>query len=178
MRGLDDIAAMNAQSITITRVGREADSLIENLFGLYLHDMAEWFLFDIGADGRYHHDMARYRADGSSVYLARVGETPAGFALVGPAPGWFGRPLTRDLHEFFVLRRHRRTRLGETMARTVWDSERGRWLVRVFEGNRPAVPFWRTVVGRYTDHTHRETRREHNGRPWACFTFANDRARR
>jgi predicted acetyltransferase len=160
-------------TITITRVGPESNTVVTNLFEHYLYDMAEWFLFDTGPDGLYHYDMARHWARGDRVYLARVGEAPAGFAVVGPAPEWLEDPTARDVEEFFVVRRHRHAGVADLLARTIWDAERGRWRVRVFEGNVPAVPFWRRIVGEYTNRTYTEERRFNNGRHWVVFGFSN-----
>lgn len=161
-------------ALTVTRVGPEANAIIENLFEHYLHDMAEWFRFDTGPDGRYGYDMAKHWARGDRVYLARVGDALAGFALVGPTMPHIDDPLAYDVDEFFVIRRYRRAHVGERLARTIWDAERGQWLVRVFEGNKPAVPFWRDIVGRYTNQNYVETRTFHNAKWWAFFTFRND----
>jgi hypothetical protein len=42
--------------------------VLANLFELYLHDMAEWFGFDLGADGRYGYKLTSSKA----AYLIRV----------------------------------------------------------------------------------------------------------
>jgi predicted acetyltransferase len=160
-------------TITITRVGPEANTVVTNLFEHYLYDMAEWFLFDSGPDGLYHYDMAHHWARGDRVYLARVDNVLAGFAVVGPAPEWLDDPTARDVEEFFVMRRHRHAGVADLLARTIWDAERGRWRVRVFEGNVPAVPFWRRIVGAYSDNSHTEERRFNNGRNWVVFGFSN-----
>jgi predicted acetyltransferase len=164
---------VSAPRVTIARVGREADTILANLFDHYLHDMAEWFLFDADVDGRYRYDLERHWARGDRVYLARVDGRLAGFALVGPTQPFIDDPNAHDVCEFFVVRRYRRAHVGEALARFIWDAEPGRWLVRVFEGNKPAIPFWRDVVARYTDRHYVEERRFHNNKWWAFFTFAN-----
>jgi hypothetical protein len=50
---------------------------------------------------------------------------------------------------------------------------RGRWLVRVFQGNLPALPFWRGAIAEYSDHAFREDVRIIRDRPWSYFTFDN-----
>jgi predicted acetyltransferase len=164
---------MSQFDLSIARIGQEAAPILENLFEFYLHDMAEWFRFDVGADGRYGYDLSRHWERGDKIYLARVGGAPAGFALVGPAPEWLNDPTARDVEEFFVVRRHRHSGLADTLARTIWDAEPGRWRVRVFEGNVPAVPFWRRIVGEYTAGNFTEQRLPNNNRQWAVFGFDN-----
>ena len=159
--------------IAITRVGPESSTILTNLFEFYLHDMAEWFRFDTGADGSFTYDMARHWERGDRAYLARVDDALAGFALVGPAPEWLEDPTAHDVDVFFVIRRHRHSGVADQLARMIWDAEPGRWRVRVFEGNVPAVPFWRRIVGTYTHNTYTEERLFNNGRNWAVFAFSN-----
>ena len=138
-------------AIAIDHVGLEAQEILANLFEHYLHDMAEWFKFEIGADGRYAYDTSPHWARRESVYLARVSGALAGFALVGSAEQWTNNPNGHDVREFFVVRRHRRFGVGEVLARHIWSAHPGEWLVRVLEANLPAVPFWRRVTDSYTE---------------------------
>jgi len=154
------------------RVGTEAAPIVANLFEFYLHDMAEWFLFDTDEEGRYGYDITRHWQRGDRFYLARVDGAIAGFALVGSGAEWLGGE-SRDVNEFFVVRRYRKAGVGDALARAIWDAERSRWIVRVFEGNVPAVPFWRGAIARYTEGDYREERRVSNGRQWIYFTFSN-----
>jgi predicted acetyltransferase len=166
-----------APRLEVTRVGRDANTIVTNLFEFYMHDMAEWFRFDTDVDGKYHYDLDRHWDRGDRFYLARVDGALAGFAVVGPPLPFIEDPNARDINEFFVLRRYRRERIGEHLARAVWDAEPADWLVRVFEGNRPAVPFWRGAIARYTDDRYVEERRFHNEKWWAFFTFSNGPAK-
>ena len=157
--------------VKIVRVGAEAHGVIANLFELYMHDMAEWFQFDIGTDGRYGYDLNNYWQQGDRAYLAWAGDALAGFALVGAVPDWLDDQTGNDVAEFFVLRRHRHRGVADRLARTIWDEEPGRWCVRVFEGNVPAVPFWRRIVAAYADNDYTEARLFNNERAWVVFRF-------
>ncbi len=42
---------MPDSNLSISRIGPESQQVLGNLFEHYLHDMAEWFLFDTKADG-------------------------------------------------------------------------------------------------------------------------------
>jgi predicted acetyltransferase len=162
----------SAAHIDLERIGRESDPVLRNLFELYLHDMAEWFRFDTGADGRYGYDTeAAVWAPGYEVFLARSDGVLAGFAIVGAAPEWYEHPEVEDVHEFFVIRKFRHAGVGQHMATMLWDRTPGEWLVRVFEANQPAVPFWRSTIAAYTDGAYLEERRLRNDRPWRFFRF-------
>ncbi len=71
---------MPSQSLAISRIGPESDVLLRNLFEHYCHDMSEWFDVDTEADGSYSYDTAPFWVGEHEVYLARVGESIAGFA--------------------------------------------------------------------------------------------------
>src|SRR5882672_8214340 len=83
---------------------------------------------------------------GYDAYLAKVGDSVAGFALVGSADEYLSEVGAHDVHEFFVLRRFRRDGIGRQMAIHLWNKYRGEWLVRVLEANAPALAFWRAAI--------------------------------
>ena len=143
------------------------EAVLGNLFELYLHDMAEWFGFDLGADGRYGYDVTSDKA----AYLVRVDGALAGFALTHSAAPWLDEPDSMDVDEFFIVRRFRRHGLGAQVARWLWAQHPGRWLVRVYEPNVPAVPFWRGTIAAFTNQDFTEERRLIDGKPWRFFTF-------
>jgi predicted acetyltransferase len=160
--------------LAISRIGPEADALLRNLFEHYCHDMSEWFDFDTGADGSYSHDTASVWAGEHEAYLATIGGSIAGFALIGSASDWLGDIVARDVHEFFVMRRFRRRGVGRRMATLLWNGHPGEWLVRVFEANAPAVVFWRDAISGYSLGSYREEQRVVDGRPWRFFRFVSN----
>jgi len=95
-------------NLTISKIGPESDILLRNLFEHYCHDMSEWFEVDTGTDGRYSRDTSAVWANRCEVYLAKVGDSIAGFALIGSGAEWLGEIGAHDVHEFFVMRRFRR----------------------------------------------------------------------
>lgn len=165
---------MAATPVHFVRVDRSSDEVLANLFEHYLHDMAEWFHFDTGTNGAYAYPTGQVWDKGCNVFMAFCDRTPVGFALVDDAGSRVPGTSARDLKEFFVVRRHRRSGVGEAFAEHVWDQFPGPWLVRVYRGNLPALPFWRTVIDRYTGGRFHEL--EHigdDGRAWSYFTFGN-----
>lgn len=155
----------------IRRVDRSSDPILGNLLELYCHDMSEWFLNDTDESARYDYPMQRQWDAGVQVHLAYAGKMPIGFALVGSAAAFTGDKRALDLDEFFVVRRHRRSGVGLALARHVWDTYPGPWLVRVFQGNLPALPFWRAAITEYTGGAFEEEVRDVGERRWSYFTF-------
>jgi predicted acetyltransferase len=117
--------------------------------------------------------------DETDVYLAHVGEIPAGFALVGSAQRYIGDPKARDMVEFFVAAHFRRNGFGRTMAGYIWNQYPSDWLIRVYQGNTSAMRFWAGAVAQYSSGVYREDVRIISGNAWSYFTFApsNDRWR-
>ncbi len=165
---------MSPTNFTVERADASANALIMNLFEFYLHDMAEWFLFDVGDEGNFRYDMSKHWARGDEVYIARCAGKLAGFALVTLAKNVVPDSAGYDVEEFFVVRRYRHTGAGEVLAKAIWDIHPGQWLVRVYEGNLPAIPFWRKIISRYTNDRHIEERRIVNNKAWAYFHFKNN----
>lgn len=136
--------------IEIRQVDRSQDLVLRNLLNLYLHDLAKWFLFDSDDDGKYSYATAPLWEGGVDVHLAYHGRIPIGLGLVGSADAYTEEPYAKDLVEFFVVRRYRRAGLGRALATHIWDLYRGPWIVRVYQRNVPALPFWRTAISTYT----------------------------
>ncbi len=166
---------MSPSNLSISKIGPESDVVLRNLFEHYLHDMAEWFDVDTKPDGSYSYDTSGIWKNGYDAYLAKVGDLPAGFALVGSAAEWLGDIGTHDVHEFFVLRAFRRNGFGRRMAALVWEEHPGEWLVRVLELNAAAVHFWRTSIASYSHGLYEEDGCIVKGRPWRFFRFVSSR---
>jgi predicted acetyltransferase len=162
--------------LSISKLGPDSEVVLRNLFQHYMHDMSEWFQFDTQSDGSYTYDTSSIWKKGYDVYLAKANDSIAGFALIGSAAEWLGDTGAHDVHEFFVLRRFRRSGFGQSMAIFVWDERPGQWLVRVLQANAPAVLFWRTAISGYSRGLYEEEGRIVNGRPWRFFRFVSTAA--
>jgi predicted acetyltransferase len=162
---------MPPSDFTITKIGPESDLILRNLFEHYIHDMAEWFEIDTQPDGSYSYDTSSIWAKGYDAYLAKLGDSLAGFAIIGDADDWLSEGAC-DVHEFFVIRRYRRSGLGFKMATFLWNERPGEWLVRVLETN-PAVGFWRRIIATYSGGAFQEVAHTENGRAWRFFKFVS-----
>jgi predicted acetyltransferase len=167
---------MSPSNLSISKIGPESAVILRNLFEHYLHDMAEWFEIDTKPDGSYSYDTSQIWKNGYDAYLAKAGDSLTGFALVGSAAEWLGDIGAHDVHEFFVLRRFRRSGVGKRMATLLWNERPGQWLVRVLESNEPAVLFWRATISSHSRGSYEEESRIVNGRPWRFFRFVSNGA--
>ena len=166
---------MSASRLLISKIGPESDVLLRNLFEHYIHDMAEWFEIDTKADGSYSYGTSAVWENQSDVYLAKIDESIVGFAIIGSAAEWLGNNGVRDVHEFFIIRRFRRSGFGQRMATLLWNECPGEWLVRVLEINVPALLFWRAAISAHSRNLYEEERRIVNGRPWRFLRFVSMR---
>lgn len=133
--------------VVLERAGRAQCSVLENLFQLYMHDMSAWFSISMTETGRFRFDPASldaYWEDAAHhAFLIRADGELAGFLLVQPCAA---DPGCRDVEQFFVLRRFRRSGVGADAFRQCLQALPGRWQVRVLPENQPAYAFWQGVV--------------------------------
>jgi predicted acetyltransferase len=165
---------MSSSNLVISKIWPDSDVVLRNLFEHYMHDMAEWFEIDTKPDGSYSYDTSLVWANGYDAYLAKIGDSIAGFAITGSAVEWLGDTDAYDVHEFFVIRRFRRRGFGRRMATLLWNEHAGEWLVRVLDSNTPAVVFWRTAISGHTRGSYEEKIRMVKERPWRFFRFVSD----
>src|SRR5260370_25492241 len=103
--------------------------VLRRLMQLYLYDFAAIDGWNIGDDGRYGSAsrIARFWTDRTRTsFLVRLDGRLAGFVLIRDGAHFAGRG-TREISEFFVLRRYRRRRLGARAATRVFDMVPGTW---------------------------------------------------
>lgn len=108
--------------------------------------------FEVDEHGRFApYPLAAYwRDEGRHAFLLRADDTLVGFALVQTESRLSGARGTFDMAEFFVLRAHRRRRVGLDAATLLFDLFRGPWEVRQRAENVAARQFWRREIAAYT----------------------------
>lgn len=67
-------------------------------------------------------------------------------ALVYVALGLVRAGSPHRFGEFFIVRKHRRSGVGTTVARAIFLRFPGEWLVEEVPGNDDAVAFWRRAI--------------------------------
>jgi predicted acetyltransferase len=142
-----------SEEVTLSPAGLSDAPVLSNLLEFYIHDLSDFFPIEIGVDARFGYDrLASYwqEPERRSAYLIRVGSRLAGFALATRGSPLTDDPNDLDVAEFFVLRRHRRSRVGRRAAFLLWNRMPGHWIVRVAGNNQRALAFWRGVVSDYT----------------------------
>jgi predicted acetyltransferase len=82
----------------------------------------------------------------------------AGFALVARPPAFPPTSISFRMAEFFVVTDARRRGVGASAAVMLFNRFAGDWEVLEDEHNRPALQFWRRVIGQQTSGRYSETR--------------------
>src|SRR4029450_4856045 len=131
---------------------------LSRLMHIYLYDFAaidDWAISDDGLYGNAAMIESFWSDPRMTSFFVRVDGVLAGFVLVRDG-AYFAGDGTRDISEFFILRRHRRRGIGTEVARRVFDRFRGKWEVTQLTSNLDAQVFWRRVIGHYTDGRYEE----------------------
>lgn len=166
--------AMPIANFKVSLADETQTELLTNLYQLYMHDMSDWFEIETGPDGRFDNEMETFWTENKSILIAWSGSQPVGFAVVQSAERFTGDPNGFDMKEFFVLRSYRRSGAGTQFIRHIWKSRPGGWIIRVVANNRPAVPFWRSVVAAYTENDFHEEKTLRDGNEWIYLTFDSE----
>ena len=149
--------------------------LLANLLELYIHDLSAAFPgIELGADGRFGYSaLPLYWSEPERrfPFLIRCGTQVVGFVLVTRGSPAADDPQVFDVAEFFVLRRYRRSGVGRQAAVLLWNRLPGKWIVRVFEGNPGAVPFWSRVIEEFTGKAATVLKRPGHPPVWRVFFF-------
>jgi len=132
----------------------ERRETVENLFQLYVHDFADFWVtrqIELGEDGRFppYPPLAAYWSGeaGAEPWLIRADGELAGFALID-RHSHSRQPVDFNMGEFFVARLYRREGVGHIAALQAIGARRGQWEIAVARRNLPAQPFWRGVAAR------------------------------
>jgi len=133
------------------RKARAKDTpVLRRLMQLYLYDFAAIDGWTMHADGTYGDGHEDYWTDPKRTsFLVYVDGALGGFVLIRDWARFAGEG-TREISEFFVLRRYRRQGVGGEAARQVFDMFPGKWELTQITSNTAAQVFWRQVIGEYT----------------------------
>ncbi|MCM2387548.1 GNAT family N-acetyltransferase [Streptomyces albipurpureus] len=118
-------------------------NVLGNLLQLYLYDFSELRDLDVTPQGRFAYRFLDhyFREDDREACLFKVSEALAGFSMTRQLEDG-----SREMSEFFVLRRHRRHGLGKAAAQQVLRRHPGHWTLSFDRANQAAAHFWPPLV--------------------------------
>lgn len=166
---------MTTFQVTVRPVSAADHPIVERLWLMFRHDMAEFQGGLPGPDATYHGDRLRsaLEDDDWTAYLFTSDDRPVGFSFVRAVSG-----PARVLNSFFVVRGARRTGIGTKVVREVISRHPGPWKIAFQDSNTAAVAFWRRVATELAGDAWREESRPVPNRPdvppdvWISFTTA------
>lgn len=108
-----------------------------------MHDLSEIRATPVNPTGLYRDDRLRtyLEYEDHEAFLIRVDQECAGFALIRKP-----RPGTHLLGEFFILRKFRRSGIGQSAAAQLIEMFPGNWEIPFQFDNVQAANFWRNSL--------------------------------
>lgn len=140
--------------LEVTPAGPDSHDIIGHMMQLYVHDFSELWVGtprgDLEDNGRFaNYPLEPYWSEPDHIpLLIRVGGKLAGFVLLN-TESHSGRPVDRNVAEFFVARKYRRSGAGKAAAHMVFSRYPGVWEAAVARLNIGAQAFWRETVRSY-----------------------------
>ncbi|XEC96294.1 GNAT family N-acetyltransferase [Paenibacillus tarimensis] len=139
--------------------------VIRNLLQLYQYDMSEFNGKDPDKHGFYNYNYLDHywtehgrKEEGRRAILIQINDFLAGFAFINNFSVVVPRtPTTRNLAEFFIMRKWRRRKIGKVIVSEIFDMYQGEWEIRQERENVNAQQFWRRVIHDYTNGNYTET---------------------
>ena len=135
---------------------------------LYFHDFSELDGEEVDECGRFDVPwLSDYLQQPGCTYFIRAGGKLAGFALVDQDV--LDPAATQAVSEFFVLRKYRRSRVGQVAAGLLMATRPGPWEAALIRPHVAASRFWEAVARRQTGWACRTT--EWDNDAWAGPVF-------
>lgn len=130
-------------AVELVRVEDDDKPVLATLAQFYCYDLAAVRMYEVTEHGLYvyryldHYFLEPER----EAYFVRHNDALAGFALTRRLPTG-----EREVAEFFVIRRHRRTGVGRRAAHQLFATHPGQWIVAFDDDNPDAAAFWPAVA--------------------------------
>jgi predicted acetyltransferase len=166
--------------VTVSPAAAGERAVLDNLMQFYVHDFSEqWAGQDRGelnAEGRFDpYPLDAYWSEAARIPLIiRVDGHIAGFALLNDI-AHSGRPVDRNMAEYFVVRKHRGGGVAAEALRQILAAYPGRWEAAVAERNEAAKRFWPRAIAAAPNVTGL-TRLEGDGEHWRGPIWSFDAA--
>lgn len=129
--------------VEVSAVAAADKDVLGNLLQLYLHDFSELRQLEVTPQGVFAYPyLDHYFSDiGREACFIKVDDSLAGFSMTRRLEDG-----SREMSEFFVLRRHRCRGAGRVAALKVLRRHPGSWRLSFDHANRAACRFWPGLV--------------------------------
>lgn len=139
--------------------------VLRSMIQFYLYDTSEYNgkdpdkhgVFDYMFFDHYFTEHGR-QEEGRLPIMIQINDLLAGFALINTFSILTPQtPSTRNLADFFIMRKWRRRSIGKVIVKEIFDTWQGHWEVKQERENISAQQFWRNVIHEYTSGAYKET---------------------
>jgi predicted acetyltransferase len=147
----DSSGGSSMSSVEVVVAAAQQRVVIENLMQLYTHDFSEhWYdrpTGEVDENGRFpDYPLDPYWGEKEHIpLLLRADSRVIGFALLNRVTHT-DRVVDRNMAEFFVLRKHRRTGAGTAAAQAIFSRYPGMWEAAIARRNVAALAFWSRAI--------------------------------
>lgn len=144
--------------IKLSEAGVSEKPVLRSLMQFYLYDTSEFNGVDPDRHGSFDYPYFDHywteqgkKVEGRLPILIQVNDAVAGFAFINNFSLYVPRTsTTRNLADFFIMRKWRRRKIGKVIAKEIFDMYEGHWEVKQQRENVHAQQFWRNVIHEYT----------------------------
>jgi predicted acetyltransferase len=144
---------MEEADVKVRVAGEGERGLLEGMLQFYQYDFSEMEPADSGEfelEGsglfkRYQYLDAYWREPGRVPLIIRRRGNPVGFALLNDH-SHTGMPVDRNMAEFFVMRKHRRSGVASAAVAKILTAYPGHWEIAIVERNITAKAFWPNAI--------------------------------
>lgn len=142
--------------IEIVPVGIDEKEILRNLLEKYDYEFSQYDNRGVNKLGLYGYQyLDNYWTEANRwAFFVYVDDNLAGFAMVNNYPE-ADEETDYTLAEFFIMYKYRRSGVGKTAAKKIFDMFKGRWQLKRHPKNIGSVFFWDNVINEYTNGNYR-----------------------
>jgi len=146
--------------ITVLPASLDDETTLRNLFQFYEYEFSRFMGWLTTSAGKFYEvDLdGCWTAPNRHPFLIRMNGDLAGFAIIDiqASSAITGEANVIEMREFFILAALQGQGIGAYAATYLFDQFPGKWEVFELLKNVEAQPFWRKVIGRYTNNQYHE----------------------
>ena len=145
-------------NVTLLKVTKKEKDIFKNIFQFFAYDFSEMNGMNVEENGIFllPNDIDSYYTEPNyNSFFILVDNKMADVAIIKN----ISEENINYLRHFFVMRKYRRLRIGQSAVHMLLDMFHGKWRVSQFDYNKSAISFWRRVIEKYTNGDYIEMRR-------------------
>ncbi len=143
-------------NVKLIKVESKDKSILQNLFQLYMHDIAASLPMDVNEHGLFEYNYLDYyfTEEKRYAYFIYINNKIGGFVLIDDEFMVLENKKDNpcyDFSEMFILNAYKKKGYGEIVVKQIFDMYRGNWEIRPVPRSEGAKRFWIKVVKNYTN---------------------------